>query len=87
METVRMAEALPFLETAQHDLLEAIVSHEQGVQNVKGSREALSLSLSLFESNSRSSYKMQETLIELGKLYLIIFQSPHLSQYKISTKQ
>ena len=68
VETVRMAEALPFLETAQRDLLEAIESHEQGVQNVKGSHEALSLSLSLFESNSRSFYKMQETLIELGKL-------------------
>ena len=68
VEIVRMAEALPFLETAQHDLLEAIESHEQGVQNVKGSHEALSLYLSLFESNSRSFYKMQETLIELGKL-------------------
>ena len=68
IETVRMAEALPFLETAQRDLLEAIESHEQGVQNVKGSHEALSLSLSLFESNSRSFYKMQETLIKLGKL-------------------
>ena len=68
VEIVRMAEALPFLETARHDLLEAIESHEQGVQNVKGSHEALSLSLSLFESNSRSFYKMQETLIELGKL-------------------
>ena len=68
VETVRMAEALTFLETAQRDFLEAIESHEQGVQNVKGSHEALSLSLSLFESNSRSFYKMQETLIELGKL-------------------
>ena len=69
VEIVRMAEALPFLETARRDLLEAIESHEQGIQNVKGSHEALSLSLSLFESNSRSFYKMQETLIELGKLY------------------
>ena len=68
VEIVQMAEALPFLETAQYDLLEAIESHEQGVQNVKGSHEALSLSLSLFESNSRSFYKMQETLVELGKL-------------------
>ena len=68
VEVVRTAEALPFYEAAQHDLLEAIESHEQGVQNVKGSHEALSLSLSLFESNSRSFYKMQETLLELGKL-------------------
>ena len=68
VEIVRMAEALPFLETAQRDLLEAIESHEQGVQNIKGSHETLSLSISLFESNSRSYYIMQETLIELGKL-------------------
>ena len=68
VEIVRTAEALPFFETARYDLLEAIQSHEQGVQNVKGSHEALSLSLSLFESNSRSFYKMQETLVELGKL-------------------
>ena len=64
-EIVRTAEALLFLETAQRDLFEAIQSHEQGVQNIKGSHEALSLSLSLFESNSRSFYKMQETLVEL----------------------
>ena len=68
-EIVRTAEALLFLETAQRDLFEAIQSHEQGVQNIKGSHEALSLSLSLFESNSRSFYKMQETLVELGRLY------------------
>ena len=68
VEIIQMAEALLFLETAQHDLLEAIDSHEQCVKNVKGSHEALSLSLSLFQSNSRSFYKMQETLVELGKL-------------------
>ena len=69
VDIIRTAEALPFLETSQRDLFEAIQSHEQGVQNVKGSHEALSLSLSLFESNSRSFYKIQETLVELGKLY------------------
>ena len=67
-EIIRLVEALPFLETAKSDLLEAIESHEQNVQNVKGSHEALSLSLSLFDINSRSFYKMQETLVELGKL-------------------
>ena len=66
---VRSAEALPFLEAAKSDLLEAIESHEQSVQNVKGSHDALSLSLSLFESNSRSFYKIQEILVELGKLH------------------
>ena len=68
VEIVRLVEALPFLEAAKSDLLEAIESHEQSVQNVKGSHDALSLSLSLFESNSRSFYKIQETLVELGKL-------------------
>ena len=67
-EIVRLVEALPFLEAAKSDLLEAIESHEQSIQNVKGSRDALSLSLSLSESNSRSFYKIQETLVELGKL-------------------
>ena len=65
---IQLAEARPFLEAAKKDLLQAIESHEQSVQNVKGSHDALSLSLSLFESNSRSFYKIQETLVELGKL-------------------
>ena len=60
---------LPFYETARADLLEAIDAHEQSVQNVKGSHEALNLSLSLFKSNSRSFYKIQETLVELGRVY------------------
>ena len=68
-EINRLKEALPFYETARADLLEAIEAHEQSVQNVKGSHEALSLSLSLFESNSRSFYKIQETLVELGRVY------------------
>ena len=68
VEIVRLVEALPFLEAAKSDLLEAIESHEQSVQNVTGSHDALSLSLSLFESNSRYFYKIQETLVELGKL-------------------
>ena len=68
VEIVRLVEALPILKAAKSDLLEAIESHEQSVQNVKASHDALSLSLSLFESNSRSFYKIQETLVELGKL-------------------
>ena len=68
VKIVRLVEALPFLETAKSDLLEAIESHEQSIQNVKGSHDTLSLLLSLSESNSRSFYKIQETLVELGKL-------------------
>ena len=75
VEIVRLVEALPFLEAAKSDLLEAIESHEQSVQNVKGSHNAVSLSLSLFESNSRSFYKIQETLVELGKCYVNDCQS------------
>ena len=66
-EINRLKEALPFYETA--DLLEEIEAHEQSVQNVKGSHEALNLSLSLFESNSRSFYKIEETLVEVGRVY------------------
>ena len=69
VEILGLVEALPFLEAAKSDLLEAIESHEQSVQNVKGSHDALSLSLSLSESNSRSFYKIQEALVELGKLH------------------
>ena len=68
VEILGLVEALPFLEAAKSDLLEAIESHELSVQNVKGSHDALSLSLSLSESNSRSFYKIQEALVELGKL-------------------
>ena len=68
VEIAHLIEALPFLEAAASDLLMAIQSHEQSIQNVKGSPEALGLSLSLFESNSRSFYKIQEALVELGKL-------------------
>ena len=64
----RLVGALPFLETAKSDLFEATESHEQSFQNAKGSHEVLSLSLSLIESNSRSFHKIQETLVELGKL-------------------
>ena len=60
---------LPFLEVVKSDLLEAIESHEQSVQNVKGSHDPFSLSLSLFESNARSFYKIQEALVDLGKLH------------------
>ena len=68
VEITRIAEALLFLEASQRDLFKAIQSHEQA-QNIKGSRKDLSLSLSLFESNSQLFYKMQEVLVELGKLY------------------
>ena len=68
-EVNRLKEALPFYETARADLLEAIEAHERSVQIFKGFQEALSLSLSLFESNSRSFYKIQETLVVLGRVH------------------
>ncbi|XP_065893671.1 tetratricopeptide repeat protein 28-like isoform X2 [Dysidea avara] len=68
-EVTRLTEALPFYETAKADLIEAVDAHEQSVQNVKGSHESLNLSLLLFEGNSRSFYKLQETLVELGRVY------------------
>ena len=59
VEIIQLTEALPFLEAAKSDFHEAIELHEQSIQNSKDSHEA---------SSSRSFYKIQETLVELGKL-------------------
>ena len=58
-EIIQLVEALPFLEAAKRDFHKAIELQEQRVQNSKDSHEA---------SSSRSFYKIQETLVELGKL-------------------
>ena len=74
-EINRLKEALPSYETARADLLEAVEVHGQSVQNIKRSHEAISHSRNKkatqeeFESNSRSFYKIQETLVDLGRVY------------------
>jgi len=65
-EINKLMEVLSFYETTIADLLEAIEAREQSVRIIKDFHEALSISLSLFGSNSRSFYK---TLFELGKVY------------------
>ncbi|XP_065893673.1 tetratricopeptide repeat protein 28-like [Dysidea avara] len=69
-EVTRLTEALPFYETAKADLIEAVEAHERGTQNVKGSHESLNLSTLLFENNSKSFYKLQETSVETGRVHL-----------------
>ena len=69
-EVTRLTEALPFYETAKANLIEAVEAHERGIQNVKGSHESLNLSTLLFENNSKSFYKLQETSVEIGRVHL-----------------
>ena len=66
VELVQAVEVVPFFEATKSDILEAIESHEQSAQNIKSSHRNLSL---LSINNSQSLYKMEETLVELGRLY------------------
>ena len=47
------------------DLEEVVKYHEEKVQHIKGSSKGLSLSVSLFESNSRTFHRLQDCLINL----------------------
>ena len=48
------------------DLREVVAQHEIKLENVKGSSKGLSLSVSLFESNSRTFHRLQDCLVSLG---------------------
>ena len=48
------------------DLREVVAQHEVKFENVKGSSKGLSLSVSLFESNSRTFHRLQDCLVGLG---------------------
>ena len=49
------------------DLQEVVKFHEENLDNIKGSDKGLSLSISLFETNSRSFHRYQDCLVNLGK--------------------
>ena len=49
------------------DLEEVVKHHEETLENLKGSSKGLSLSVSLFESNSRSFHRLQDCLVRQGK--------------------
>ena len=49
------------------DLKEVVKYHEESLENIKGSSKGLSLSISLFESNSRTFHRLQDCLVNLGE--------------------
>ena len=50
------------------DLARVIERHEESFQTIKGSTHGLTLSVSLFESNSRTFHRVQDCLFNLGEL-------------------
>ncbi len=49
------------------DLEEVVKHHETSLDNIKGSCEGLTLSVSLFETNSRTFHRYQDCLVNLGE--------------------
>ena len=49
------------------DLNEVVKFHEDHLDNIKGSSKGLTLSVSLFETNSRTFHRLQDCLINLGE--------------------
>ena len=49
------------------DLKKVVQHHEERLQHIKGSPRGLTLSVSLFESNSRTFHRLQDCLISLHK--------------------
>ena len=49
-----------------NDLTEVVGYHEETFQTIKGSSQGLSLSISLFETNSRTFHRLQDCLFNLG---------------------
>ena len=49
------------------DLAKVIQRHEESFQTIKGSTHGLTLSVSLFESNSRTFHRVQDCLYNLGE--------------------
>ena len=49
------------------DLAKVIERHEESFQTIKGSTHGLTLSVSLFESNSRTFHRVQDCLFSLGE--------------------
>ena len=49
------------------DLYEVVKFHEDHLDNIKGSSKDLTLSVSLFETNSRTFHRLQDCLVNLGE--------------------
>ena len=50
-----------------HDLREVVKFHEETLESIKGSSRGLTLSVSLFESNSRTFHRLQDSLVGVGE--------------------
>ena len=59
--------ALKSYRNGHKDLAKVIVRHEESFQTIKGSTHGLTLSVSLFESNSRTFHRVQDCLFNLGE--------------------
>ncbi len=53
--------------SGRDDLEEVVKFHETHLDNIKGSSKGLTLSVSLFETNSRTFHRLQDCLVNLGK--------------------
>ena len=59
---------LSFYKRASEDFQEVVWFHEETLQSMKGSSKGLTLSVSLFETNSRTFHRLQDCLYNLGQL-------------------
>ena len=50
----------------KEDLEKVLASHERKLDHIKGSSKGLSLTVSLFESNSRTFHRLQDCMVNLG---------------------
>ena len=61
------AKAKELYEKGSIDLEEVVKHHEERFQHIKGSSQGLTLSVSLFESNSRTFHRLQDCLASLHR--------------------
>ena len=57
------AKAKELFHKGSEDLLEVVKHHEEKFQHIKGSKKALTLSVSLHETNSRTFHRLQDCLV------------------------
>ena len=58
---------IKFYRNGSRDLEEVVKFHEETLNSIKGSAKGLTLSVSLFESNSRTFHRLQDCLVSLGE--------------------
>ena len=59
--------ARELFQSGSEDLQEVVKHHEKRFQHIKGSPQGLTLSVSLFESNSRTFHRLQDCLVSLHR--------------------